>query len=55
MKREINLLIKHHGSKKAVADLLGITIRHLENCLKGQHIGKPLEKLIRSYSVQFGK
>jgi len=54
MKKEINKLIKHYGSKKAVAELLGITIRHLENCQKGKHIGKPLEKLIRFYSVQFG-
>jgi DNA-binding transcriptional regulator YdaS (Cro superfamily) len=56
MKKELNRLIKHHGSKKAVADLLGITVRHLEqNCLKEKHIGKSLEKLIRSYSVQFGE
>lgn len=49
----IDKLIKHHGSTEVVAKLLGITIRHLENCQKGNHIGKPLEKLIRSYSVQF--
>lgn len=55
MEKEINILINHYGSKKAVAELLGITVRHLENCQKGNHIGKPLAKLIRSYSVQFGK
>ena len=53
MKKEIKILIDQYGSKKAVAHLLGITVRHVENCQKGNHIGKPLEKLIRSYSVQF--
>lgn len=53
--RNINTMIHEQGSEKAAAKLLGITVRHLENCLKGKHIGKPLEKLIRAYSVQFGE
>ena len=50
MKKEIEILILHYGSKERVARILGITVRHLENCQKGQHIGKPLEKLIKYYS-----
>ena len=51
--RKIKVLIQQKGSKENVAKMLGITTRHLENCLKGKHIGKPLRKLIRFYSVQF--
>ena len=53
MKKEINILMGFFGNKKAVANALGITVRHLENCQKGKHIGKPLEKLIRAYAIQF--
>ena len=50
MENEIAKLIKLHGSKEQVAKILGITVRHLENCIRGIHIGKPLEKLIRYYT-----
>ena len=55
MEKELKLLMENYGSKKAVADLLGITVRHLENCLRGKFIGKPLQKLIKSYAIQFDK
>ena len=50
MEKEIKILIGQYGSKKRVAKILGITVRHLENVQRGQHIGKPLEKLIKYYS-----
>jgi len=52
-KRDIQILIDHYGGKKEVAQLLGITVRHVENCQKGKHMGKPLTKLIKSYVVMF--
>ena len=53
MKTDIQILVDHYGGKKEVAAMLDITVRHVENCLKGKHIGKPLAKLIKSYVVMF--
>ena len=53
MEKDIKILIKKHGSRKAVAKLLGITERHLANCIKGYHVSVPLRKLIKLYAVQF--
>jgi len=50
MDKEIKILIEHYGSKDRVAKILGITVRHLENVQRGNHIGKPLAKLIRYYT-----
>jgi len=55
MEKQISKLIKHYGSKEAVAKVLGITVRHLENCQKGKHIGEPLKKLIKAYLAMFVK
>lgn len=48
-KSDVQMLIDHYGDKQKVADILEITVRHVENCLKGKHIGKPLAKLMKSY------
>ena len=50
MEKQIEKLIAHYGSKAEAAKVLKITVRHLENCQKGKHVGKPLAELIRFYS-----
>jgi hypothetical protein len=52
-KSDIQILIDHYGGKPEVAKLLGITVRHVENCLKGKHMGTSLGKLIKNYVVMF--
>ena len=49
MEKEIRILIKQYGSKEKVAEVLDITPRHLENVIKGVHIGRHLARLIKSY------
>tara|TARA_R100001530_G_scaffold134411_1_gene109222 strand:+ start:105 stop:368 length:264 start_codon:yes stop_codon:yes gene_type:complete len=49
MEKEIRILIKQYGTKEKVAKMLDITPRHLENVIKGVHVGKFLRRLINSY------
>ena len=50
VKYYVNQLVKKEGSKKAVADLLGVTVRYVEMMLAGKPPSKPLAKLIRLYA-----
>ena len=53
MENEIKKLTEYYGSEDKVADILGITWRHLWGIRTGRsNPGKPLEKLIHSILKQ---
>lgn len=48
--RDLRRLEKRLGSKKKLADELGISLRLLYYLLQGKQPAKPLEKLIKIYA-----
>jgi len=39
MKTEFEILLKHYGTKEALANALGVSVRHVYNIEKGNHVG----------------
>jgi predicted transcriptional regulator len=48
--KEIEQLIKKHGGKEEVAELLEISYRYVNMLLKGKKPGRQLAKIIRMYA-----
>lgn len=51
--KEIEYLIKKHGGKAAVAELLEITVRYVNMLLSGRKPGRQLAKIIRMYAPKW--